>query len=62
MIVGLKRGRELVDYNLEWKAIAQETIGRLWRVFGSVAKDIQHVGSTSIAGIKAKPIRCSAQS
>jgi len=55
--IGLKRDVvELVDHNPEWEQIARETIGRLWRVFGSVAKDIQHIGSTAIPGIKAKPV------
>ncbi len=57
MAIGLKRGVvELADHDPEWEQIARDTIGRLWRVFGSVAKDIQHVGSTAIHPIKAKPI------
>lgn len=57
MTLGLKRGVvELADHDPEWEMIAAQTIDRLWRVFGSVAKDIQHIGSTSILGIKAKPI------
>lgn len=57
MVIGLKRGVvELADHDPEWENLARETIGRLRRVFGSVAKDIQHVGSTAISGIKAKPI------
>ena len=57
MAIGLKRGVvELADHDPEWEQIARDTIGRLWRVFGSVAKDIQHVGSTAINGIKAKPV------
>lgn len=57
MIIGLKRGVvELVDHQPEWEVLAVETIQRLWHVFGSVAKDIQHVGSTAIMHIKAKPI------
>jgi len=57
MAIGLKRGSvELADHDPEWEQIARETIGQLWRVFGSVAKDIQHVGSTAIKEIKAKPI------
>ncbi len=46
---------ELVDHNPEWDTIANQIIERLWHVFGSTAKDIQHFGSTSIRGIKAKP-------
>ena len=57
MIIGLKRGVvELVDHQPEWEVLAVETIQRLWHVFGSAAKDIQHVGSTAIMHIKAKPI------
>ncbi|MDR0819717.1 MAG: GrpB family protein, partial [Oscillospiraceae bacterium] len=56
-MIGLRRGVvELADHDPEWENIADETIQRLWSVFGSVAKDIQHVGSTAILDIKAKPI------
>ena len=57
MIFGLRHGVvELAEHDKEWSKLAAQTIERLWHVFGSSAKDIQHVGSTSIAGIKAKPI------
>ena len=62
MIIGLKRGVvELVDHDPEWEKLAAQTIERLWRVFnsssgGRIAEDIQHVGSTAIASIKAQPI------
>ena len=56
MALGLTCGTAtLIDHDPEWEAIATQTIECLWRVFGSVAKDIQHIGSTSIKGIKAKP-------
>ncbi len=57
MTIGLKRGKvELADHDPEWKMIAAQTIEQLWCAFGPVAKDIQHVGSTAIQHIKAKPI------
>jgi serine/threonine-protein kinase len=57
MILGLKRGVvELADHEPEWEMLAAQTIEQLWRVLGDVAVDIQHVGSTSIRTIKAKPI------
>lgn len=57
MSLGLKRNiTELIDYDSEWEKLADQTIQRLWEIFGSVAKDIQHIGSTSIKNIKAKPI------
>ncbi|GHU36831.1 hypothetical protein FACS1894105_07860 [Clostridia bacterium] len=56
-MIGLRHGTvELADHDPEWENIAAETIQRLSRVLGSAAKDIQHVGSTAIRGIKAKPI------
>ncbi len=57
MIIGLKRGVvELTDHDPEWEIIAADTIKKLWVIFGASAKDIQHVGSTSIKNIKAKPV------
>ena len=56
-MIGLKRGTvQLFDHEKEWEIEAQRTIERLWKILGSIAKDIQHVGSTSIISIKAKPI------
>ena len=55
--IGLKRDLvELTEHNPKWKTLATQTIGLLWDIFGKTAKDIQHVGSTSIQWIKAKPI------
>ena len=47
---------ELYEHQTEWKVIAAQKIEEIWSVFGSLAKDIQHIGSTAIRGIKAKPI------
>ncbi len=56
-MIGLKRGTvELCDHEREWEIEAQNTISRLKNILGNVIKDIQHVGSTSIISIKAKPI------
>ncbi len=57
MILGLKCGTvELADHDSEWEKLAAETIQQLWSILGDVAKDIQHIGSTAITSIKAKPI------
>ena len=57
MSLGLKQNIvELVDHDVKWKIFANQTIQLLWKIFGSTAKDIQHIGSTSIPNIKAKPI------
>ncbi len=56
-MIGLKRGEvALCEHCPEWKKIAQETINNLKEIFGSNALDIQHIGSTAIPCIKAKPI------
>lgn len=56
-MIGLKRGTvKLCEHEKEWEIEAQNTIGRLKEILGDVIKDIQHVGSTSILTIKAKPI------
>ncbi len=56
-MIGLKRGTvRLYQHEKEWEIEAQNTISRLREILGNVIKDIQHVGSTSILSIKAKPI------
>lgn len=56
-MIGLKRGTvKLFEHEKEWEIEAQNTISRLKKILGTVIKDIQHVGSTSILSIKAKPI------
>jgi len=54
--LGLGRNEvRLVAHDPKWEKIADITIGQLWKVFGDTAVDIQHVGSTSIKHIMAKP-------
>ncbi len=56
-MIGLKRGSvKLCEHEKEWEIEAQNTISRLKMILGPVIKDIQHVGSTAIPSIKAKPI------
>ena len=56
-MLGLKRGIvKLLPHDAEWERIAEETIAELRDILGSAAVDIQHVGSTSIKTIAAKPI------
>ncbi len=54
----LKRDHiNLAPYNSEWPKLAQDEIAKLKSVFPVNAMiDIQHVGSTSIFGLSAKPI------
>lgn len=56
-MLGLKRGEvALYPHQKEWESEAQNTIRRLKKVLGNTVIDIDHVGSTSIPSIKAKPI------
>ncbi len=56
-MLGLKRGEIfLCNHQMEWDSIAKETIINLKSIFGELAIDIQHIGSTAIKNIKAKPV------
>lgn len=56
-MIGLKRGTvKLCNHEKEWELEAERIIFRLNKILGTMASDIQHVGSTSIPTIKAKPI------
>lgn len=57
MRAGLKRGTvALVPHSGEWKKDAESAISVLKKVLGGDTVDMQHVGSTSVRGIMAKPI------
>ncbi len=57
IMTGLKRGNvRLIPHQREWEETARETISILKDLLGREAIDIQHVGSTAIREIKAKPI------
>lgn len=55
--IGLKRGYlELFDYNEEYPSIYEKEKEKLLEIYKDRIKYIDHVGSTSIKGIKSKPI------
>ena len=57
MSIGMKRGTVYLEpHQTEWERAAGETIRTLKSILGSIATDIQHIGSTSIGTISAKPI------
>jgi GrpB-like predicted nucleotidyltransferase (UPF0157 family) len=47
---------ELHDHHIEWEQNANKTIEYFKNLFGNLIIDVQHIGSTSIKTIKAKPI------
>ena len=56
-MTGLKRGTVmLAPHQEEWTQSAERTIQTLNRLLESVAVDMQHIGSTAIPSIHAKPI------
>ena len=57
MSLGLKRGTvQLEAHDKQWDETAAQTIKTLKSILGDDAIDIQHIGSTAIPAIKAKPI------
>ncbi len=57
MDMGLRRGQvELIPHRREWDTLAQEAVRALREALGDIVVDIQHVGSTAIPLICAKPI------
>ena len=56
-VIGLKRGKvKLVKSTSVWRESFKKEHKKLKKLFGKDVLDIQHVGSTAIPGISAKPI------
>jgi GrpB-like predicted nucleotidyltransferase (UPF0157 family) len=47
---------EVVDYDPSWPNTFESLCARLWPALADVALSIEHVGSTSVPGLAAKPI------
>ncbi len=57
MSIGLKRNTVILEeHSAEWEVNAQQTIAVLKTILADTAVDIQHIGSTAVRGIMAKPI------
>ncbi len=56
MVPSTARPVEVVEYDGTWPAKADEVIGQLRRALGLRALRVEHVGSTSVPGLPAKPI------
>ncbi len=46
----------IIDYDEKWAAIFEEEKALLQRLLNDVHVEIEHIGSTSVAGLAAKPI------
>ena len=57
MSIGLVKGTVLLEpHNSQWEIMAKETIEKLIRILGDDMVAAEHIGSTSIRKIHAKPI------
>lgn len=57
MSIGLRRKTVAVEpHSKEWETSASQTIKLLKELLADAAADIQHIGSTAVRGICAKPI------
>jgi len=56
-MIGLKRHIvQVVEHNPSWAALAADACQEARRVCGNLLADLQHVGSTSVPDLPAKPI------
>src|SRR5689334_12691895 len=52
----MSRRVEVVDYDPAWPALSREVGRSLRAAMGEVALRIDHIGSTAVAGLAAKPV------
>ncbi|MDJ0269542.1 MAG: GrpB family protein [Aigarchaeota archaeon] len=52
----MDRRIKLVDYNALWPEMYREEKRRIMEKVGHLIVDVEHIGSTAIPGMKAKPI------
>jgi GrpB-like predicted nucleotidyltransferase (UPF0157 family) len=56
-MIGLKRGTvQVVTYHADWHNLFEQERRALHQHIGHLVLDIQHVGSTAVSGLDAKPI------
>ena len=60
MLYGLlyitRSGKVVIEYDPDWSALYEQEQIRILAAIGEYIDDIQHVGSTSVPGLGAKPI------
>ena len=56
-MIGLTRGRvKLVPSHAKWSALYESEAKHLRNILSNIIIDVQHIGSTSVPGLYAKPI------
>ena len=56
-MLGLQRGTvRVVPYSPDWASLFGEERTRLQQALGALALDVQHIGSTAVPGLDAKPL------
>jgi len=46
----------VVDYDADWPLLYEQEKSHIFDAFGNTVADIQHIGSTSVPGLAAKPV------
>ena len=52
----MKRPVKIVDYNPQWPKLFENEKQRILNVIGHFVVRIEHIGSTAVIGLSAKPI------
>ncbi|MBW3633946.1 MAG: GrpB family protein, partial [Chloroflexi bacterium] len=56
-MIGLKKGKvQVVPHHVGWRDLFEQERGVIHERIGRHVLDIQHVGSTAVLGLEAKPI------
>src|SRR5688572_30017060 len=47
---------QVVEYDAEWPAIFERVRAYVWPAVSGIALSVEHVGSTAVQGLSAKPV------
>src|SRR5262245_23111006 len=47
---------QVVESNPEWPGIFEQVRAYVWPAVGDIALNVKHIGSTSVRGLRAKPV------